>query len=326
MEGAALCGLPGRARVRMIAQPASVPATRRFVDDVLTGWGREHLVDDVGLCVTELTTNVALHSAGRYFEVELRAGPGSVLVSVLDVGVTNAGTIAVRVEAADPLDALEADLVSTTGRGLFIVSMLASSWGVEDTGAGTKVWARFGTGEGPDGPATPQVSVRAGSTEGRSARDEDWVEVRLLDCPVALLLAHEDNLLDMIRELQLVAVHRGDALPARLAASMEQVVRRHAVGWQGVLAIARSALLRGQEYADIHVPCLRRPSEDLLVLQESMTEAERLAKQGLLMTLPAGPDVQRLRIWMAGELAGQAEHGSAPTPFRAWVDSLTAPR
>jgi anti-sigma regulatory factor (Ser/Thr protein kinase) len=307
----------------MVAQPASVPAARRFVDDVLTGWGRGDVVDDVGLCVTELTTNVALHSAGRFFEVELHPSADAVELSVLDVGVVNAATIVSQPAVTGPLDVWEADLTATTGRGLFIVSMLAASWGVEDTRDGTRVWARFAAGEPAGAPTAPHVSAVV--DEDGAARPRDWVEVRLLDCPVALLLAHDDNVADMIRELQLVGVHRGDALPGRLAAQMEGVVRRHAVNWAAARVMARHALHSGRQHADVHVLAPPRPSDDLLALQEAMTEAERLSERGELITMPAGPDVQRVRDWMAAEFVRQAEQGREPVPYRAWLSARRAP-
>ena len=59
----------------MVAQPESVPAVRRFVDDALTTWGRADLIDDVSLSVTELATNATLHSRSNFFDVELPLGP-----------------------------------------------------------------------------------------------------------------------------------------------------------------------------------------------------------------------------------------------------------
>lgn len=47
-------------RVRLVADVSSVPGARRFVTDGLVDWGREHLVDDAPLCVTEMAANTAL--------------------------------------------------------------------------------------------------------------------------------------------------------------------------------------------------------------------------------------------------------------------------
>src|SRR5688500_2230594 len=103
VDGTSASGRPIQARVRMVAQPASVPAARRFVDDALTGWGNRQLVDDVCLCVTELSTNAMLHSASHYFEIELQKIADAVRVSVLDAGRVSADSIAARTEFSDAL-------------------------------------------------------------------------------------------------------------------------------------------------------------------------------------------------------------------------------
>jgi hypothetical protein len=106
---------------------------------------------------------------------------------------------------------------------------------------------------------------------------------------------------------------------------MEGVVRRHAVNWAAARVMARHALHSGRQHADVHVLAPPRPSDDLLALQEAMTEAERLSERGELITMPAGPDVQRVRDWMAAEFVRQAEQGREPVPYRAWLSARRAP-
>ena len=100
----------------MVAQPASVPAVRRFVDDALTTWGRAELIDDIALSATELATNATLHSQGTFFDVELRASSDAVRVTVVDTGAMPAQSIALRADLDAPTDDdLDLALESMTG-------------------------------------------------------------------------------------------------------------------------------------------------------------------------------------------------------------------
>ena len=170
----------------MVAQPASVPAVRRFVDDALTDWGRAVLIDDVGLSVTELATNATLHTDSAFFDVELRAEPDAVRLAVIDGGQALAQQIASRTDL-DVADELDAE--SMTGRGLFIVSALASTWGIEDLPSGTRVWADFANEPELYEPSAPEVSGRGVPPSPH----EPVMVIELRGCPPDLLLAHDDN-------------------------------------------------------------------------------------------------------------------------------------
>ena len=122
-------------RARLVADPVSVPAARRLVRDALIAWGVDQLVEDACLCVSELTSNAALHSASPYFDIVLDDQPGSVRICVDDQGPVPAAAVVQRdrspvEELDDDLSALEA--LTSTGRGLMIVSAIASDWGVTD--------------------------------------------------------------------------------------------------------------------------------------------------------------------------------------------------
>ena len=142
-------------RVRMVAQPASVPAVRRFVDDALTTWGRPELIDDVQLSATELATNATLHSQGTFFDVELRASSDAVRVAVVDTGTMPPQSIALRadLEGSDAED-LDLDLETMTGRGLFIVSSLASRWA---SGVGIMALPRRSNSRAPSSASSRRI-------------------------------------------------------------------------------------------------------------------------------------------------------------------------
>ncbi len=100
---------------------------RHFLTETLQGWGRDDLLDDGQLVVTELATNAAVH-AGSDFTVTLsRRGAGVRVV----VGDTSRLT---------PLPSDPA-MASLGGHGLHLVGALTSRWGHDLVPGGKVVWA-----------------------------------------------------------------------------------------------------------------------------------------------------------------------------------------
>jgi anti-sigma regulatory factor (Ser/Thr protein kinase) len=115
--------------------PASVPMARRFVTDRLTEHGETAVLDAARLVVSELVTNVVRHARTEVVVALMRVGDRV----LLRVGDTASARPRVRHVDAD----------SDTGRGLAIVAMMSSDWGVsDDAGIGKWVWAAF---DGDDG-------------------------------------------------------------------------------------------------------------------------------------------------------------------------------
>lgn len=307
-------------RIRMVAQPASVPAARRFVDDALTDWGLETLIDDVGLCVTELSTNATLHSGTRFFEIELEEISDAVRVAVVDTGRAPSASLESPLMLTDRPDTMDPDQAATTGRGLGIVSALATTWGIDEIPAGKRVWAEFTQGDESYDVQPPPLITRSDTHQHEPlGMPQDWVVVCLKDCPVALALAHDDNLADMIRELQLIGSDRDNQPTGRLAELLAGLVQRHAVTWDAGRLIARGAVQTGQEFADIEVAAPVGVKEDMLAMREALREADALSEEGVLMILPAPDDVQGVRDWMAEEFVAQTEQGRAPVSYRKWL-------
>ncbi|MEN8650704.1 ATP-binding protein [Streptomyces sp. 21So2-11] len=98
----------------------SVPAARVFAAQVLADWGVADRVDDVLLCVSELTTNALLHGVppGRGFRVHLYLEHDA----ALRIEVHDSGPGKVRLPAPCP--------EGEGGRGLLLVGALADKWGV----------------------------------------------------------------------------------------------------------------------------------------------------------------------------------------------------
>lgn len=104
----------------------SPSASRRFVAHALAGWGLDALTDTAVLLTSELVTNAIVHAQTEVAVTITRDDRRSVTVAVSD-----RSPMAPRVQRhADD---------ATTGRGLGILDMLASSWKVLSEGAGKTV-------------------------------------------------------------------------------------------------------------------------------------------------------------------------------------------
>ncbi|MFJ1581911.1 ATP-binding protein [Streptomyces sp. NPDC088197] len=117
----------------MNSDPASVPAARRRVDELTTGWGLS-LDEDSTIAlrtvVSEMVTNALQHSGGREFTIRLRASPAArrILVEIRD-------SSAALPRMLPPTDDAE------DGRGMWLIQQLALATGAEPTRRGKRVWA-----------------------------------------------------------------------------------------------------------------------------------------------------------------------------------------
>jgi anti-sigma regulatory factor (Ser/Thr protein kinase) len=116
------------ATIRLPPEPASAPASRRFVEQTLTGILRPTSIDIVVLLTDELVTNAVVH-AGTPIDVLVRELHGSVQIEVFDAGKQ----IPVVAERTS---------LSESGRGLAIVAALSADWGVNPGPDGKTVWFR----------------------------------------------------------------------------------------------------------------------------------------------------------------------------------------
>lgn len=109
------------------ATPEQVREARRFLAGLLAG---HSAADDAILCLSELTTNAALHSRSRWsggsFRVRVERHGSHVRVEVTDQG--------------GPWQQQAADN-DQNGRGLLVVTRLAQNWGrTGDEDTGWTVW------------------------------------------------------------------------------------------------------------------------------------------------------------------------------------------
>jgi anti-sigma regulatory factor (Ser/Thr protein kinase) len=319
----------GEMRIRLAADAASVPGARRFVTDGLMSLGRTELLDDAALCVTELAANAALHSASTFMEVALRPLDHAVQIVVEDDGPVPAEVVVPRAsfdeadgDDADDLDLDDLDLAladeSTTGRGLGIVSVLANDWGVEDTGAGKRVWLTLVEGDGTHAVRPPTVSTASSGGAADAALPEGWAVVRLAGCPVQLSLRQDSHLDELVRELQLLDGEQAAPESRELAHRLEALLGSPAHARYTGRRIAQQAAAEGKTHVDIDMAMPRELGAAVRALQEVVRAADRLCEERRLLTLASDQDLDDLRAWMTEQVSGQLEHGAEPVPWEVW--------
>ncbi|GII65696.1 ATP-binding protein [Sphaerisporangium krabiense] len=120
------------------AVEASVPVARAWARDLLAVWIVAPALDDVLLLLSEVVTNAVTHSdSGRSpdgrvrLRVALLSRVRGVHVEVADDGAAGEAPVA-----------RPAEVGSAGGRGLWLVSEIASAWGSSprDDGPGRSVW------------------------------------------------------------------------------------------------------------------------------------------------------------------------------------------
>ncbi len=116
--------------LRLPAHPGSVAAARRHVRRELVARGRDDLVDDAELAVSELVANVVVH-ARTWCAVAVRVRPHDVLVLVGD----DDPTMPVLRVAGDE---------AVSGRGLALVRAVSQASGADRSGRGKVVWCLLG--------------------------------------------------------------------------------------------------------------------------------------------------------------------------------------
>jgi anti-sigma regulatory factor (Ser/Thr protein kinase) len=305
-------------RIRLAADPVSVPGARRFVTDGLRSWQLDSLADDAELCVSELAGNAALHSASTFMVVTLHRSESAVRVTVEDDGATPAAAVQPRLGFPGPHDQIAAEDVddeSTTGRGLAIVSILARDWGVEQTAEGKRVWAEL-----TDDSEEHRVRPPSGTVAEPAAPDAlppGWTLVRLVSCPVGLSLQQDRHLDELVRELQLLqgaAGERSQALVRRLEGLLSGPAHARHTGRRA----AQQAAAAGLEHIDVEMAVPHEVSLAVVELQRTVAAADELCAEARLLTLASTPEVTALRAWMTEEIRAQVS-GAQPVPWPEWL-------
>ncbi|WP_078888848.1 ATP-binding SpoIIE family protein phosphatase [Streptomyces sclerotialus] len=155
-------GLPVRRTLLTIAQaePERIAEARGQIRDVLHDWADEDQVDSAVLMVSEMVTNVLLHTDGDALLVAEISGAK--------------GARRIRVDVADSSDELphrrRPGELASSGRGLVLMELLAGAWGVDPRGDGKSIWFELYEDAGSGGAAVPD-GAQAGALPGVSPEE-----------------------------------------------------------------------------------------------------------------------------------------------------------
>ncbi|MEU0986119.1 SpoIIE family protein phosphatase [Streptomyces sp. NPDC005953] len=113
------------------AQPERIAVARHQVKELLHDWADPDQLDSAVLMVSEMLTNVLVHT------------DGNALLSA-EVAHGNGDGRRLRVEVTDASDELphkrRPGEMASSGRGLVLMEMLADAWGVDPRGEGKSIW------------------------------------------------------------------------------------------------------------------------------------------------------------------------------------------
>ncbi|MEU5434142.1 SpoIIE family protein phosphatase [Streptomyces sp. NPDC020719] len=139
------------------AEPHRIAGARRELRELLHDWADEEQIDSAVLMVSEMVTNVLVHTDGDALLVAEATGAP--------------GTRRLRVEVADASDDLphkrRPGEMASSGRGLVLMEMLAERWGVDPRGEGKSIWFEIYEGEAsPGGPGEGGPGTSGGPADG----------------------------------------------------------------------------------------------------------------------------------------------------------------
>lgn len=300
-DARAVSGFPALGGTLVVAPvPTSVGAARRYVGERLRRAGfDDDLVDTAVLLVSELVTNAVLH-ANTEVEVRVEVARGA------------------RIEV---VDSSERSLVrrdhgteSVTGRGLELVEMLSSGYGVRaDAARGKAVW--FTLGAADDLSPDAWVDSAADAVRPGTVRPAAVAELRHL--PVVMYEVLQEHNEALLREYALWVIahaagegfHRDEVAAAERARSvLVACVRRRLSN--------EPADAPPPEHVDVPVEVEPEDLPAIAQLGGVFADAERLAMEGKLLTRPALPELRTLREWCFDQLVGQLLEGRLPEPWR----------
>ncbi|MCU1693614.1 MAG: ATP-binding region ATPase domain protein [Frankiales bacterium] len=254
----------------LVALPRAAADARRVLREALDGTALEDRCHDAQLAISELVTNAVLHA---HEPICLR-----VLVddSRARFEVVDGSALAPSFTMLDP--------TAVTGRGLLLVVSLADRWGVEPRADGKAVWFELDAGPGP-APSLDLDDLLASWGEDLEDPAQEVVKVVLTELDTGLTARSEAHVEALLRELALVAHAREASEELRLVA--ERVLHA-ASGVEELRAEVKQqlsrAVMEGLDVVDVVLRVTRVDAETVRTFARAVDEADRLSRQGLLLT------------------------------------------
>jgi anti-sigma regulatory factor (Ser/Thr protein kinase) len=315
---------PGAFEAQLPAELESAVAARRLLSSAVAAWRLDDSARcDGELAVSELVTNSVLHAGTA---IRLRIGR---LGSGIRIEVEDGNCHLPVVDAARPEDLLLNR--SMTGRGLALVAAASDRWGCEPRAEGKVVWAEVGTGRRRVDPAPlaayppvlpPPAIPAAAAARGvvrRSAVTRSGRRVHLVGVPVALLLESTQQMSDLRREMQVMAMGR-HAPP-----ELETVVQAGRPWISDIdlwtdsdRRLAESAAASGARTVDFDVFVPDDIASRIEGIAAWMRRAVVSIRRRQLLTLPPSTAVTAYRRWYGEEIMSQlAGREPQPCPIQA---------
>jgi serine phosphatase RsbU (regulator of sigma subunit)/anti-sigma regulatory factor (Ser/Thr protein kinase) len=286
----------------------AVPIARRLVRDCLAGTAMESLSADAEVVVSELATNAVLHGT-LPAQLRLTVGDAAVTVEVFD------GNPVAPVMALPNEDAM-------TGRGLTLVTALASRWGIEPTVDGKRVWAELTVAESLSETSAELMSdadIDAMLAQWPDAEEplDERVVVTLDDVPTGLLLDVKRHVDSLVREFALASGGAASGasadVPRRLAELIADTQRtvwfsdvRQAIKRQAIAAAAA-----GKPRTQLTLALSADAADAAEQYLATLDEIDTYARAARLLTMATPPQHRAFRHWYVTSFVAQLRAAAA---------------
>lgn len=286
------------------ADPRSVQEARRWVAAACEEMGRLDLRECAELGVSELVTNALLH-ADDPITVRVRGTTEHPRVEVSD------GSREPPVPV--PAQAIEADILSTFGRGLSIVAQCSLAWGAAIENGGKVVWFEPATAPGINAVVDGAVFDMT-DTETRHEPGAELARVLLAGVPVPTVLSVRQHYHELRREVRLLSLAHSDHYP------VTQHLTDVFTSFESAFPIAANhqidqAHAAGESLVDLDVSVRPGDADTFWKMSELLDLADEFCRAERLLALERTPEQVSFQRWFLDEFARQAQ-GEEPRPWR----------